>query len=62
MTTTVERAVRVPDDALPAILRPRASLVRERAVPAAEEGEHEYGAVGGPVSYTHLTLPTIYSV
>ncbi len=57
MTTTVERAARVPDDGLPAILRPRTSLVREEALRSGE-GEHEYGAVGGPVRFYRRTVRT----
>ena len=39
------------------IVARRAALLGRR-----ERGAHERGEPDGPVSYTHLTLPTIYSV
>ena len=32
------------------------------AAPSCTRGGRAYGGYGGAVSYTHLTLPTIYSV
>jgi MFS family permease len=48
VTTSVERAARVPEGALDGILRPRASLVQECEVESVE-GAYEYAAVQGPV-------------
>ncbi|HVM65237.1 MAG TPA: MFS transporter [Acidimicrobiales bacterium] len=48
MTTSLECTARVPEDALDAILRPRASLVQEVTV-ASERGAYEYAATDGPV-------------
>jgi MFS family permease len=48
VTTSLDRAARVPEDALDGILRPRASLVQEHAL-ASADGVHEYAATQGPV-------------
>ena len=41
---------------------PASAAPRETAVPMLDEGAVGLELGFGPVSYTHLTLPTIYSV